>query len=114
MTPSLGSSLCPGEPYVLNVPTRKSDCCPRNNPLLIRCIGRQLLPKWKGYQLRPEILNVDDRGANTHRLVKVPVSELQQWDREHDEAGRLRRRHGLEEPVMDAGSVEKEQQRTEV
>ncbi|KAK2042065.1 high-affinity methionine permease [Colletotrichum somersetense] len=52
-----------------------------------------LLPKWKGYRIRPEILEVSDNGANTHRLVQVPLSELAQWDNEHDDAGNLRRRH---------------------
>ncbi|KAI0514855.1 high-affinity methionine permease [Xylaria bambusicola] len=68
----------------------------------------QLIPKWKGYRLRPEILNVDDQGANTHRLVKVPVDELEKWDSEHDEAGRLRRTHRVEQPVAETSSVEKE------
>ncbi|OTA98282.1 hypothetical protein M426DRAFT_17573 [Hypoxylon sp. CI-4A] len=52
-----------------------------------------LLPRWGKYKLRPEILNVDASGANTHRLVKVPLSELEKWDEDHDESGRLRRRH---------------------
>ncbi|KAI1371305.1 amino acid transporter [Hypoxylon crocopeplum] len=52
-----------------------------------------LLPRWGGYKLRPEILNVEDKGATAHRLVKVPLSEVTKWDEEHDEAGRLRRRH---------------------
>ncbi|KAI0895144.1 amino acid transporter [Annulohypoxylon nitens] len=53
-----------------------------------------LLPKWGGYKIRPEILDVEDHGANTHRLVKVPLDEVEKWDEEHDEAGRLRRRRG--------------------
>ncbi|KAI1177620.1 high-affinity methionine permease [Nemania sp. FL0916] len=52
-----------------------------------------VLPKFGGYRLRPEILTVDGQGANTHQLVKVPLDELERWDSEHDEAGRLRRRH---------------------
>ncbi|KAI1097552.1 amino acid transporter [Jackrogersella minutella] len=52
-----------------------------------------VLPKWGGYKIRTEILNVDGHGANSHRLTKVPLSELERWDEEHDEAGRLRRRH---------------------
>ncbi|KAK5636549.1 hypothetical protein RRF57_012261 [Xylaria bambusicola] len=71
-------------------------------------ISMQLIPKWKGYRLRPEILNVDDQGANTHRLVKVPVNELEKWDNEHDEAGRLRRRHGVGQTAAETSSVEKE------
>ncbi|KAI0193377.1 amino acid permease-domain-containing protein [Xylaria flabelliformis] len=56
-------------------------------------IWMYLLPKLGGYQLRPEILNVGNQGANTHRLIKVPLDEVDKWDREHDEAGRLRRRN---------------------
>lgn len=52
-----------------------------------------LLPRWGGYKLRPEILDVDDTGATTHRLIKVPLAEITKWDNEHDEAGRVRRRH---------------------
>ncbi|KAI0818091.1 high-affinity methionine permease [Xylaria sp. FL0064] len=74
-------------------------------------IWMYLLPKWEGYELRPEILNVGNQGANTHRLVKVPVSELNKWDSEHDEAGRLRRRHGPNRTEEETGSLKKEQQR---
>ncbi|KAI1075994.1 amino acid transporter [Whalleya microplaca] len=73
-----------------------------------------LLPRWGGYRIRPEISSVDDEGANTHRLVKVPLDNIAKWDDEHDEAGRLRRRlaarsprssqedgsHGQEEPKV--------------
>ncbi|KAI3329411.1 high-affinity methionine permease [Xylariaceae sp. AK1471] len=71
-------------------------------------IWMHVLPKWGGYQLRPEILNVEDKGANTHRLVKVPVEEVAEWDREHDEAGRLRRRNELGDyGTEEVGSLEK-------
>ncbi|UNI18464.1 hypothetical protein JDV02_004732 [Purpureocillium takamizusanense] len=46
-----------------------------------------LIPRWRKYEIRTEILEIDNDGANTHRLVKVPVSELEQWDAEHDESG---------------------------
>lgn len=52
-----------------------------------------LLPKWRGYRIRTEIQNVDEgSGANTHRLVRVPLANLDEWDATHDEAGFLRRR----------------------
>ncbi|KAI2631347.1 amino acid transporter [Hypomontagnella submonticulosa] len=54
-----------------------------------------LLPRLGGYKVRPEILSVEDNGANTHRLVKVPLDEVAKWDEEHDEAGRLRRRRAV-------------------
>ena len=50
------------------------------------------MPKWGGYRIRTEVLDVDDNGANTQRLVKVPLEELPVWDRDHDDAGRVRRR----------------------
>ncbi|KAI8954330.1 high-affinity methionine permease [Xylaria longipes] len=67
-------------------------------------IWMYILPKSGGYQLRPEILNVGNQGANTHRLVKVPLGEVDEWDSEHDEAGRLRRRN---EYGTEIGSLEK-------
>ncbi|GAW18199.1 hypothetical protein ANO14919_076730 [Xylariales sp. No.14919] len=70
-------------------------------------IWMYVIPNWRGYRLRPEILTVDDEGANTHRLVKIPVEELEKWDREHDEAGRLRRRNGVDENGAETGSFGK-------
>lgn len=67
-----------------------------------------VLPKWRGYRIRPEILDVSDNGANTHRLTKVPLSELAQWDAEHDDAGNLRRRNvddGSQSSTKDSGDV---------
>ncbi|KAM0280648.1 hypothetical protein ACHAQH_003955 [Verticillium albo-atrum] len=53
-----------------------------------------LLPSWKGYRIRTEVLDVDgDTGANTHRLVRIPLSDLPDWEENHDETGRLRRRN---------------------
>lgn len=52
-----------------------------------------LLPKWKGYELRQTVLKFDN-GLVSHKLVKVPNSELAQWDEEHDAVGNLRRRVG--------------------
>jgi len=46
-----------------------------------------LIPIWRKYKIRTEILEIDHDGANTHRLVKVPLNELDQWDAEHDESG---------------------------
>lgn len=74
-----------------------------------------LLPRWKGYRIRPEILDVDEgSGANTHRLVKVPLAELEEWDATHDDAGFLRRRrvpspssgNELEEKASNSDGVE--------
>lgn len=51
-----------------------------------------VIPKLRGYRVRTEIVEVDDNGANTHRLVQVPLVNVAQWDAEHDDAGNLRRR----------------------
>ncbi|KUI72528.1 High-affinity methionine permease [Cytospora mali] len=48
-----------------------------------------LLPKWKGYELRQEVV-VLGGGAESHRLRKVPVNEVAEWDAEHDATGRFR------------------------
>ncbi|KAH7127942.1 high-affinity methionine permease [Dactylonectria estremocensis] len=54
-----------------------------------------LLPRWKKYTIRSQVIDVDgDSGANTHHLVRVPNSELAEWDESHDEQGRLRHRNG--------------------
>ena len=46
-----------------------------------------LLPKIGNYQVRQEIMQFED-GSSSHRLVKVPNTQLEKWDSEHDEAGR--------------------------
>jgi hypothetical protein len=59
-----------------------------------------IIPKWRGYIIRPEVVEVDSNGANTHRLVRVPALEIEKWDAEHDEAGNLRQRHVAGSPVQ--------------
>lgn len=44
-------------------------------------------PRIGGYRVRQEILELD-HGAQSHKLVKVPVRELAQWDEAHDSIGR--------------------------
>jgi len=64
------------------------------------------IPRWKGYSIRPEIVELDSSGATTHHLVRVPNAELAEWDDAHDEAGNLRRRRGVRSGVKisDKGS----------
>ncbi|KAK7923709.1 hypothetical protein PG985_007780 [Apiospora marii] len=50
------------------------------------------IPKWKGYAIRPEIIDIGNNGAKSHHLVRVPKAELAEWDDAHDEAGNIRRR----------------------
>lgn len=52
----------------------------------------KVIPRWRGYRIRTEILEVDENGANTNRLVKVPLADVAAWDAVHDEAGNLRQR----------------------
>lgn len=47
-----------------------------------------VLPRWGNYTIRSQVLLVDDNGANTHKLLRVPNSELAEWDATHDELGR--------------------------
>ncbi|OAL40595.1 hypothetical protein AYO20_00331 [Fonsecaea nubica] len=47
-----------------------------------------LLPRWRGYRIRHEKVLLDG-GEVTHKLVKVPLDQLEAWDREHDAQGRL-------------------------
>ncbi|PSN65237.1 high-affinity methionine permease [Corynespora cassiicola Philippines] len=49
----------------------------------------KLLPKLRDYSIRPETLVSDQDGSVTHRLRKVPNSEVAEWDRTHDEAGNV-------------------------
>lgn len=50
-----------------------------------------IIPKLKGYRVRQEVLFLEN-GAQSHRIIKVPVTDLPEWDRAHDAVGRLRRR----------------------
>ncbi|CAH0024021.1 unnamed protein product [Clonostachys rhizophaga] len=63
------------------------------------------IPNWRGYRIRTEILEVDDNGANTHKLVQVPIEELAEWDATHDEAGNLRHRNGARESQSEKSST---------
>lgn len=47
-----------------------------------------LLPRWGNYTIVSQVLNVDDNGANTHRLLRIPNTELAEWNATHDELGR--------------------------
>ncbi|CZT12731.1 related to methionine transport protein, high affinity [Rhynchosporium agropyri] len=46
-----------------------------------------VLPKRGKYAIRQTVL-VLDSGAQTHKLVKVPLSELEEWDSKHDVVGK--------------------------
>lgn len=46
-----------------------------------------VLPHYKKYRIRQELVILDDESAKVHRLVKVHLSELERWDAEHDVLG---------------------------
>lgn len=46
------------------------------------------IPRLRGYKIREEVVTLDD-GAKSHKLVKVPKSEIEEWDKKHDHAGRI-------------------------
>lgn len=45
-----------------------------------------MVPKFRGYRIRQEALILDN-GAVSHRLVKVPVDKLIEWDATHGAVG---------------------------
>ncbi|EQB49749.1 high-affinity methionine permease [Colletotrichum gloeosporioides Cg-14] len=46
-----------------------------------------VVPKARGYRIRQQVLELAD-GAQSHKLVKVPVNDLAAWDATHDHVGR--------------------------
>jgi hypothetical protein len=46
-----------------------------------------ILPHFGKYRIRQEVLLLSDETSKAHRLVKVPLDELEAWDREHDVLG---------------------------
>ncbi|KAF5512992.1 High-affinity methionine permease [Colletotrichum aenigma] len=46
-----------------------------------------VVPKARGYRIRQQVLELAD-GAQSHKLVKVPVGDLAEWDATHDHVGR--------------------------
>jgi hypothetical protein len=53
-------------------------------------VWSKLIPKWKGYKLRQELVEFGG-GAEAHHITKVPVDEIAVWDATHDATGKLRR-----------------------
>ena len=46
-----------------------------------------VLPKLGEYKLRQEVILLEN-GAQTHSLIKVPITELAAWESTHDATGR--------------------------
>ncbi|KAJ9161570.1 High-affinity methionine permease [Coniochaeta hoffmannii] len=71
--------------------------------LIVACglyyaVWKYVLPRHGGYRLRQEVLALDN-GAQSHRIIKVPIEDLARWDATHDVVGR---------PLQDYGSDSKE------
>lgn len=49
-----------------------------------------IIPKWRRYCIRAEVVRDECGAVASHRLVQVPVEDIPEWDRDHDEAGELR------------------------
>lgn len=52
-----------------------------------------VLPKRGKYAIRQTVLILDS-GAQTHELVKVPLTQLEDWDTKHDVVGKQIANHG--------------------
>lgn len=62
-----------------------------------------IIPKLRGYRLRQEAVEYEG-GAQSHRLIKVPVAEVAQWDAAHDAVGRPLHRGSYSGSANDADS----------
>lgn len=45
------------------------------------------MPYYGKYRIRQELIVLHDEKAKVHRLVKVPLLELPEWDASHDVLG---------------------------
>lgn len=59
-----------------------------------------LLPKWRKYELRQTIIH-GENGITAHRLVKIPLEDIETWDAEHDASGRLRQTTTIEDDEVE-------------
>ncbi|KAG6026835.1 hypothetical protein E4U41_001158 [Claviceps citrina] len=49
-----------------------------------------VIPRWCKYRIRAEVITAEDDSVVSHKLVKVPLVDVDRWDAEHDEAGQLK------------------------
>lgn len=56
-----------------------------------------MIPKWRRYAVRQRVVTWPD-GAAGHEIVKIPLSEVAEWDATHDPTGR-----SLRAPSIDHG-----------
>ncbi|KAG5951228.1 hypothetical protein E4U53_003530 [Claviceps sorghi] len=86
-----------GGPYAGNVSFWYATYCVTGIAILLICglyyiSWMYLLPKWGKYRIRAEVIKTDDDSVVSHKLIKVPLVDVDRWDAEHDEAGQLRAR----------------------
>lgn len=63
---------------------------------------KSVLPRFGGYRLRQEVL-VLENGAQSHKIIKVPVDQLAHWDATHDVVGRPLREDGRDSKESNHG-----------
>lgn len=47
----------------------------------------KLLPRLGNYLIRSKVINVDESGANRHRILRTANSDVAEWDATHGELG---------------------------
>ncbi|KZZ98367.1 high affinity methionine permease [Moelleriella libera RCEF 2490] len=86
-----------GGPYAGDVSFWYATYCVTGIGIMVVCVLYYfawifVIPSWRGYRIRAEVLKAQDDSITSHKLVKVPVTEVEKWDAEHSEAGELRDR----------------------
>ncbi|KAG5916135.1 hypothetical protein E4U42_007792 [Claviceps africana] len=86
-----------GGPYAGNVSFWYATYCVTGIAILLICClyyitWMYLLPKWGQYSIRAEVIKTEDDSVVSHKLIKVPLADVDRWDAEHDEVGQLRAR----------------------
>ncbi|KAG5984949.1 hypothetical protein E4U54_006082 [Claviceps lovelessii] len=86
-----------GGPYAGNVSFWYATYCVTGIAILLVCglyyvMWMYLIPKWRKYRIRAEVIKAEDDSVVSHKLIKVPLADVDRWDAEHDEAGQLRAR----------------------
>ncbi|KAG6321604.1 hypothetical protein E4U44_004816 [Claviceps purpurea] len=86
-----------GGPYAGNVSFWYATYCVTGIGILLLCglyyvAWMHVIPRWRKYRIRAEVVKAQDDSVVSHKLIKVPLADVDRWDAEHDEAGQLRAR----------------------
>ncbi|KAG5978555.1 hypothetical protein E4U55_006061 [Claviceps digitariae] len=86
-----------GGPYAGNVSFWYATYCVTGIAILLVCAlyyiaWMHVLPHWLKYRIRAQVIKAEDDSVVSHKLIKVPLVDVDRWDAEHDEAGQLRAR----------------------